>query len=275
MIGAALLAGAMAPAARGGAAPAAATPAATSTATLPAPGFADLADLTTAAPLIATGTIARASRVNPKDSPGAPAGTARLLLDVAIESVLVAPGPVPPQLSWLWDAPLDAKGKPPKAKGMKIMAFLATPAAGGQSRLIGRLAQQPWTAGLDASVRQLATAIRSGTVPIVTGVSNGFRATGNVQGESEAQFFLTTADARPITLIVQSRPGEARRVLVARGDIVDDSAAEPVKPETLLWYRLACTLPARLPATAGGKDPALAADWRAAITSLGPCGRTP
>ena len=62
-------------------------------------------------------------------------------------------------------------------------------------------------------------------------------------------------------------------VLVARGDIIDESA-ERVRPGTLLWYRLACFLPARLPASAGGADPALAKDWRDALASLGPCGKT-
>jgi hypothetical protein len=64
-----------------------------------------------------------------------------------------------------------------------------------------------------------------------------------------------------------------QRVLVARGDIIDESA-ERVRPGTLLWYRLACFLPARLPASAGGADPALAMDWRDALASLGPCGKT-
>jgi hypothetical protein len=41
----------------------------------------------------------------------------------------------------------------------------------------------------------------------------------------------------------------------------------------VLWYRLACGLPATLPAKAGGDDRALAADWAAAMASLGPCQR--
>ena len=84
-----------------------------------APAFADLADLTIAAPVIVTGSIAKAGTVSAKDSPGAPAGSVRMLLTVAVDAALVAPGPVPPRLSWLWDAPLDAKGKPPKPKAPK------------------------------------------------------------------------------------------------------------------------------------------------------------
>jgi hypothetical protein len=48
-----------------------------------------------------------------------------------------------------------------------------------------------------------------------------------------------------------------------------------VQPDTLLRYRLACHLPRALPASAGGTNPALAADWQAALASIGPCGRTP
>jgi hypothetical protein len=62
-------------------------------------------------------------------------------------------------------------------------------------------------------------------------------------------------------------------VFVSRGEIIDESAAR-VQPDTLLWYRLACFLPARLPVAAGGDDRALAADWQAALASLGPCART-
>ena len=75
-------------------------------------------------------------------------------------------------------------------------------------------------------------------------------------------------------MVVTTRPGMPRRVAVSRSDVIDESAA-PVRPDTLLWYRLACTLPAALPAAAGGDDAALAADWQAAMASLGPCQRQP
>jgi hypothetical protein len=73
--------------------------------------------------------------------------------------------------------------------------------------------------------------------------------------------------------VVTTRPGAPRKVAVSRGDVIDESAA-PVRPGSLLWYRLACSLPATLPAQAGGDDPALAADWAAAMASLGACERS-
>lgn len=235
--------------------------------------FADVADLTLAAPVIVRATITGSERISEDNSPGLAPGKARLLVSAAVNAALIAPGTVPGTLSWLWDAPLDAKGKPPKPKGNSVLAFLAPPAADGKTRLIAGAGQQPATPVLEAEVRAIATAARSGEAPAITGINNGFRAEGTVPGESESQFFLATADGKGMTMVVTRKPGEALHVAVSRGDVIDESAAS-VKPETLLWYRLACTAPAKLPAAAGGSDTALAADWKAALQSLGPCGRT-
>lgn len=240
---------------------------------LATPSHADLADLTLAAPVIVRATITRSDRIADKASPGLKPGRVRLLITAAVDAAIVAPGAIPASLTWLWDAPVDARGKPPKPKGVPILAWLAAPAADGATQLVSGMAQLPYDATTEARTRTLATEARSGTVPIITGVANGFRADGTVPGESESQFFLTAADGKGLTMVVTARPGEPRRIAVARGDVIDESAIV-VKPETLLRYRLACFLPPRLPAAAGGNDPALASDWRAAITSLGPCGRT-
>ncbi len=245
-------------------------PAAASAAPL---SYADIADMTLSAPVIVRATVSGSERISDADSPGLAPGHARLLIGAGVNAALIAPGTIPAQLSWLWDAPLDAKGKPPKPKGSQVLAFLAAPAADGKTRLIAGAGQQPATPDLEAQVRAIATEARSGTAPAITGVSNGFRADGTVEGESESQFFLSTADAKGLTMVVTRKPGETLRVAVSRGDVIDESAAS-VKPETLLWYRLACTAPAKLPTSAGGNDAALAADWQAALKSLGPCGRT-
>ncbi|WP_164156133.1 hypothetical protein [Sandarakinorhabdus rubra] len=235
--------------------------------------FADVAELTLASPVIVRATITRAAALSRKAAPDVAPGRARLLVTVAVSNPLLAPAALPASLVFAWDAPLDSRGKPPKVTGMEVLAFLAAPGAGGATRLISRRAVQPWDEALADTVRRVAREARSSDVPDVRGVTSGFRDVGTVAGESESQFFLATTDDRPAVLVVQNRPGEARRVAVARGDIIDESA-QPVQPGTLLWYRLACSLPARLPAAAGGNDPALARDWQTAIASLGPCGLT-
>ncbi|MBU6165970.1 MAG: hypothetical protein KGQ52_07535 [Alphaproteobacteria bacterium] len=233
--------------------------------------FADIADHVLAAPLIVRASIARTA---PQRAAGAaPPGRVRLAVTAMVSNPLLAPGPIGASLAFLWDAPAERRGRPPTFKGMEILAFLAPGAGPGTARLISARAVQPWDPALADQVRTILADDRSGAVPIITGVSNGFRADGTVPGESESQFFLTSRDNRPVTLVVQNRPGEVRRVAVARGDIIDESA-QRVQPGTLLWYRLACFLPASLPVAAGGDDPALARDWRDALASLGPCGRT-
>ncbi len=236
-------------------------------------GFADTAELALAAPVIVRATITRASRISSKGASDVAPGRARFRITASVSSVLAAPDALGATLHYLWDAPVDARGRPPQTKGLDILAFLAAPKTDGSTRLVSRRAQQPWDSALVDTVRAIVTDQRSGKVPMISGVSNGFRADGTVPGESESQFFLTSADGKPATLVVQNRPGEVRRVLLARGDIIDESA-ERVLAGTLLWYRLACFLPARLPARAGGDDPALAKDWRDALASLGPCGKT-
>lgn len=236
------------------------------------PGYVDLVDLTAAAPVIVQATIARAERLSDRDSPGLAKGHARLLVTAAVEAAIVAPAAIPAQLAWLWDAPLDARGKLAKRKNLAVLAWIAVPTPDGKTRLLAPNAQQAWTLALDAQVRAIATQVKSGEAPVITGVTNGFRADGTVAGESESQFFLAAADGGGATMVVTTRPGTPRRVALSRGDVIDESAA-PVRPNTLLWYRLVCTLPATLPSAAGGADPALAADWAAAIASLGPCER--
>ena len=237
-----------------------------------AASYADLADLTLAAPVIVRATITGSERIAGRDSPGLAPGRTRLLVKAGVVAALLAPEAIPAALSYLWDAPLDARGRPPKPKGQPVLLFLAAVASDGKARLVAGTGHRPWSAADEASVRAIAAEARSRSVPVVTGVETGFRAAGTVAGESESQFFLTTADGRGITMIVTERPGVERRVAVARGDIIDESAA-PVQRDTLLWYRLACALPAQLPAKAA-TDPALAADYAAALASLGPCGRT-
>jgi hypothetical protein len=238
------------------------------------PGFVDLADLTTAAPVIVAARVARAERLADRDSPGLAKNHARLLVTAAVDAAIVAPSAIPAELSWLWDAPLDSRGKLAKRKNLPIMAWITVPTPDGKARLIAGNGQQPWTPALDAQVRAIASEALTGRAPVITGVTNGFRADGTTAGESESQFFLATADGSAATMVVTTRPGSARTIAVSRGDVIDESAAT-VRPGTLLWYRLACALPATLPAGAGGAEPALAADWAAAIASLGRCDRHP
>jgi hypothetical protein len=97
-------------------------------------------------------------------------------------------------------------------------------------------------------------------------------------GEGETQVFLTTANGAPVSLTVLRRPGEQPRWAVALSEIVDEAAAPPAR-DTLLWYRLACALPADLPeqsiASLAAPDATLAReDYGYVREQLGACRRT-
>lgn len=234
------------------------------------PSYVALVDLSLAAPVIVRATITRSRRIAASAAPGLGPGQFRLLITATVDSALIAPDAVPRTLSWLQDTPADARGRAPDLQGGSVLAWLRAPSSDGQTTLVAGNASQPWSAPLEARVRAIATEIRTGNVPVITGVTNGFRVPGTVAGEAESQFFLATQGNRPLTMVVLDRPGQQRQIQVASTDIIDESATS-VLPDTLVWYRLACALPARLPASAGGADQNLANAWASAMASLGPC----
>lgn len=238
-----------------------------------ATGYADLVDLALAAPLIVRATVVDADRLGARAAPDVPAGRARMLVMADTGAALRAPGPVPARLEYLVDLPLDARGRPPRLKGMAVLLF-ATPAAGrpGQLRLVSARGQLD--AAEEARVRAILTALAKGAPPAVTGVANAFHVPGAIPGEAESQFFLRTERGGPVSLIVLSRPGLAKTLQVATGEVIDE-AATGVARETLLWYRLACGLPEALPEGIGDDRVALAADWAFVRGTLGRCDRTP
>ena len=237
-----------------------------------AASFADLATRSLAAPVVVRATAVKSERLGARDAPGLAAGMARYLVTAATVTAIAAPSSLPPRLSYLLDLPLDARGKPAKLGARDVLLFLRPGNAPGQFALVDAHAETAWSAGDEAAARAVLIDARSGKVPVVTGVASAFRVPGGVPGEAESQFFLATEGGKPVSLVVLTRPGMPRRLSVALGDVIDE-AAGGVTPATLLWFRLACGLPERLPATIDA-DAETASDWNFVRTSLGPCERT-
>lgn len=237
----------------------------------PAPTYADLAALALASPVVVRATITRAERLGTRDAPDVAPGRARLLIRAALAAALKAPAAVPAEISYLVDMPL-AGNKPPRLKGSPVLLFLRPGTEPGQFTLVSAASQLAATPAAEATTRAVLGAANDPAIPVVTGIGNAFRVPGAIPGEAESQFFLTTAD-RPVSLVVLTRPGAARALSLALGEIVDDAAA-PIQRDTLLWYRLACFLPRTLPARVGGDDrAALADDYAFVLDTLGACAR--
>lgn len=244
----------------------------------PAP-YADLADLALAAPVIADAAIRSTTRLKGADVAGVAAGLTRLYVEADVLALVRGTGGLPPRVGYLLDVAPDARGKVPNLKKRRVLLF-ARPAPGlpGQLQLVAPDAQRDWTPADDARVREIArAALAPDAPPRLTGVREAFHVAGALPGESETQVFLQTADGRPVSLSVLRRPGERPRWAVALSEIVDDAAAPPPR-DSLLWYRLACFLPATLPvqsttslATADAE--AARDDYRFVLAQLGACGR--
>jgi len=247
-----------------------------------APTYADLADLALTAPVAAHVRLRDSTLLKAKEAVGLQPNLARFYVEAEIISLIRSPEGAPARIRYVVDLPRDPKGKAPKLrKGTEFILF-ALPVAGrpGEIRLAGPDAQIPYTPARADQVRAiLKEANGPGAAPRITGIGRAFHVPGAIPGESETQFFLLTAQNEPVSITVLRRPGELPQYAVALSEIVDDAAGPPTR-DTLLWYRLACTLPRTLPAQSMAEADAAGVaaiqdDYRYVLAQLGQCTRSP
>jgi hypothetical protein len=247
----------------------------------PAFSYADLADLGAGAPVVAHLRIRDADALSPGEAPNVAAGYRRFQIEAEVVALIRGTGGIDGRVRYLVDLPNDSRGRPARLGRRAEMLVMANrvPNRPGDLRLVAADAQIPYS---PEAAEMLRAIVRESTGPAapprIVGIGRAFHVPGSLSGESETQFFLLTADNRPISLTVLRRPGEQPRWSVALSEIVDDGAAPPT-PNTLLWYRLACTLPARLPADALSEASpeeaqAIQTDYRLVMDGLGRCART-
>ena len=237
-------------------------------------GYADLADMAMVAPVTLAATILRATPLKGDAAADVPAGRTRYFVEAQVDALIAGHAEAPATVRYLADLP--ATRKPAKLKGVPVLLLGEFGPRPGEFRLIGPRGQVPRTADNDKTLRGILTAaVAADTPPAITGIGHTFHVPGSLPGESETQIFLKTANSRPISLSVLRRPGETPRWAVALSELTDASAAPPA-PDSFLWYRLACGLPAALPASATeslSADDAKAAadDYQVVMSGLGPC----
>ena len=262
--------------------PAAAQNAAAAPFAVPAQGstYADIADLVVISPVILDAQIRKVTKLPDTQAIGVPANIQRVLVDATVSSLIRGNDGFAGSARFLLDIPRDAKGKIPKLQKQRYF-LLGSKVAGspGVLKLSRPDALVEWSAENDATLRSITQeAVQIEAPQAISGISGAFHTQGTVIGEGETQIFLRTAGGQPISISVLSRPGQTRRWAVSTGDVIDESAIAPAR-NTLLWYRLACSLPRALDAalveSGEARDIANAqADYRFVLDSLGPCGRT-
>lgn len=255
---------------------AAQTKQAAETATL---SYADLADLADAAPLVAAARIRSIIALPAEQAQNVPAGQKRLYIEAEVTNLIRGEGGISPLVRYIYDAPLNARGKLPKLKKAHVILFARRASRPGEIQLVARDAQIPAAPETIEKVKAiLSDLVAERAPPRIIQLGDAFHVAGTVAGESETQIFLRTADGQPVSLSILRRPGQEPKWAVALGEIVDE-AARPPAPGTLLWYRLACSLPPALPERSVHALPpagaeAARADYALVIQSLGSCGRT-
>lgn len=247
----------------------------------PTPTYADLADLALPAQVVAQVRIANAVRLKPAEAPGLRAGRTRFYVQADVVSLVRGPGQMPARISYLVDLPNLAGNKPAALRKKDERLIFAQTVSGRPSEL-RLVAPDAQIIAAPADAQRLRALLREasgvGAAPRITGIGKAFHVPGSLPGESETQIFLLTAENRPVSLNILRRPGQRPRWSVALTEIVDESAEAPAR-ETLLWYRLACTLPAALPSQSvadlgASETSAIRADYRLVLDQLGRCSRT-
>lgn len=243
--------------------------------------YADAADLALAAPIVAELRIRKAESLKGVLAPGLAPGQRRYLIEADVMALIRGAQGLPPRISYIVDLKPLANGRWPKLSKAQFLVFaMSVPGRPAEIRLVAPDAHQPATPALGVLVRRIlaeASDIASAPPPIV-GVGQAFHVPGTLPGEGETQIFLTSRDGRPVSLSIWRQQGEVPRWAMSLGEIVDEGAGPPNR-DTLAWYRLACTLPARLPDRSVSElSPAEAQiageDYAIVMAGLGPCPRS-
>ncbi|WP_201742538.1 hypothetical protein [Novosphingobium ovatum] len=235
------------------------------------------------APLILIAEI-KSLRAVDQGVPGAQPGMALSYVTAIPREALRGITPGTALVEYLAYVPLDARGRLPNLRKQAVVLF-ARPVPGAITGEIARVqlmtpgAQWLWSAELDKRLRGVLSDLGTPGAPAtVTGVSEAIYQPGTLAGEGETQLFLSTAGGAPASITVRHRPGAAPAWSVSFSEVVDMDGKPPAK-DTLAWYRLACSLPERLPDAAQVSpdgDARLQAmrDYLLVRADLGPCGRT-
>ncbi|MEM7688543.1 MAG: hypothetical protein AAF291_05950 [Pseudomonadota bacterium] len=245
--------------------------------------YVDFVTLAERSEVVVRAQIRRQTTVKPERAPGLEPGFARLYIEADTVALIAGTKGVGEQLVYLVDVPLTDKGKAPKLKKREMLLFANTSGRGPkgetQLQLANPSSQLAYTPALEARLRPILTSlVAPGQPPIITGIRDALAVPGTLAGESETQIFLKTADRSPVSVTVLRRPGQRPAWGVSWGEIIDSSARAP-EPETLRWYRMACSLPPALPSAANlARDPGArrlaATDYAYMMTSLGSCARS-
>lgn len=203
----------------------------------------------------------------------------RILITGEVQSLIRGKNGLNSQVRFLFDAPIDSRGKIPKLKKMRFIAFGRH--VTGRSdfiRLTRTASMVRYSDRVNTMVRgSIREAIAANAPQKITSISSAFHSPGTIIGEGETQIFLDTEFGQPMAISVTSKRGQNRRWSVSTSEVIDINATEP-RRSSLLGFRLACSLPRSLNPSIiesnnrEDREKALS-DYKLIIDSIGPCQR--
>ena len=247
-------------------------------------GYADIADLADAAPLVLLAEIRNFAPLEPARARGVRAGWGRVYIEARPLGAMRGEVPLVPLLRYLADVPLDGRGKIPSLKKQQTIVFARAgqgsgPGVGDEIQLIAPDAQLFRDGMLEQRIGGvLAEMAAPGAPGAITVVSEALYEQGTLAGAGETQIFLATRAGAPASISVLHRPGQPVKWSVSFSEVVDATGRPPAH-DTLTWYRLACFLPEDLPPQVNVSESAsdrqqAVADYRLVRGQLGKCVRS-
>ena len=240
--------------------------------------YADIADLVTIAPLIVDAKIRSVKKLPVEQAVGVPANIQRMIVEADVQALIRGGGGITPRVRFLVDLQKDSRGKLPSLNKQRLFLMANYSNMPGNIKLARPDALIQWSPGNEALLRAITQeAVQIDAPAQVTSVINAFHTAGTLLGDGETQIFLGTANKQPMAITVISTQGQAKSWSVSTSELIDEVTRAP-KQRSLLWYRLACGLPNKLPdsvfesADADIRN-AARADYAFVIKALGPCGR--
>lgn len=241
-------------------------------------GYARLARAYLGEPFVAYVKI-RGTRKLPKTLSPALPGRARFVVEADVIRVLKAPGVVNGRLLYVWEGPLDAKGKAPNFKKQDMLVFLRPlndPAVSFQLAVPEK--QLIWTADAESRLRGIAQEAQQASVRTIslTGVQSAFTTEADAPYARLTQFLFASRNGQLVGAATRVKPDGTGDVISSSEEMLGGGLR--IQANTLMWYHLACTTPAQLPADVLADQPTdeeravVARDYATFKQALGGCG---
>ncbi len=239
--------------------------------------YDDIMSITLESELVVDIVARKIKKLPASQSVGVRPDRKRVLIIGEVQSLIRGKSGLNSEVRFLFDAPIDSRGKIPKLKKLRFIAF-GRHVSGRNDfiRLTHTASMLRYSDSLNSRVRNsIREAIADNAPQKITSISSAFHSPGTIIGEGETQIFLNTEFGQPMAISVTSKRGQNRRWSVSTSEVIDINATEP-RRSSLLGYRLACSLPRSLSpslieSSNQNNREKLLSDYKLVIDSIGPC----